>query len=472
MAETANKPQTIIVWFRNDLRVHDHPALASAADNATHIVPVFIFNEKLLHGSHSGSNRNRFLLESLEDLKRSLKKAGADLVVRAGKPETILPELITQSKATAVYYTADYSPYAISRDKRVKSALDGMVFRSFPGRLIVSAPDKLHTQAGTPHKVFTPFWKNWQQVQRRAIARRPDKLTLPSGIAIGELPKLRDMTQDDALSPDVLAGGETAGRIRLKAFLDDDIQNYHVHNNGMAHDVTSRLSAYFHFGCISAREVENILPGNSKGVAAWHRQLCWREFYHYILYYFPTNAKQEFQERYRGLSWGNDKKLLAAWQAGKTGYPVVDAGMRQLLQEGWMHNRARLIVGSFLTKDLWLDWRLGETHFMSYLIDGDEANNNGNWQWIASVGVDPAPVFRRLYNPTLQQKNYDPDGAYVRRYVPELAHVPDKYLAEPWTMPQDIQDTAHCIIGQDYPAPIVDHKTARLATLEHYRNAQ
>jgi deoxyribodipyrimidine photo-lyase len=210
-----------------------------------------------------------------------------------------------------------------------------------------------------------------------------------------------------------------------------------------------------------------MLPDNA-GARAWHRQLCWREFYHYVLLNNP-HKEQEFQERYRSLQWDTDKKLLRAWQQGKTGYPAVDAAMRQLLQEGWMHNRARLIVGSFLTKDLWQDWRHGETHFMHWLIDGDEANNNGNWQWIASVGVDPAPVYRRLYNPTTQGQKFDPSGAYIRRYVPELAHVPDKYIFEPWTMPADTQKEAKCHIGQDYPEPIVDHKQARLAALEQYR---
>ena len=208
---------------------------------------------------------------------------------------------------------------------------------------------------------------------------------------------------------------------------------------------------------------------HNEGADAWHRQLAWREFYHYIIFNFPSNAKQEFQERYRTLDWGHDKTLLTAWQDGQTGYPVVDASMRQLLQQGWMHNRARLIVGSFLTKDLWLDWRHGEQHFMRWLIDGDEANNNGNWQWIASVGVDPAPLFRRMYNPASQQKNYDPNGDYVRTFVPELKDVPDKYLSQPWTMPEAIQIASKCLIGKDYPAPIVDHAKARLEAFEHYR---
>ena len=212
-----------------------------------------------------------------------------------------------------------------------------------------------------------------------------------------------------------------------------------------------------------------MLPNNA-GARAWHRQLCWREFYHYIIFNNP-NPEQEFQERFRGLKWPTNKKLLEAWEQGQTGYPAVDAGMRQLRKEGWMHNRARLIVGSFLTKDLWLDWRSGEQHFMHWLIDGDMANNNGNWQWIASVGVDPAPVYRRLYNPSTQRDKFDPTGTYVRRYVPELAAVPDKYLSQPWLMPEDVQKEAKCMIGKDYPTPVVDHKLAREAALEQYRMA-
>ena len=201
--------------------------------------------------------------------------------------------------------------------------------------------------------------------------------------------------------------------------------------------------------------------------------MAWSDFYNYVLFNFPANAKHEFQERYRGkLKWHNNEGHLEAWQQGRTGYPIVDAAMRQLNQEGWMHNRARLIVGSFLTKDLWLDWREGETYFMRMLTDGDEANNNGNWQWIASVGVDPAPVFRRLYNPSSQMKNYDPEGEYIRRYVPELKDVPVKYLGEPWTMSEQQQADAHCVIGIDYPRPIVNHKEAREHALAQYANAK
>jgi deoxyribodipyrimidine photo-lyase len=462
--------KTIIVWFRNDLRVHDHPALSIASSEADHVVPVFIFNNRLLSGNHSSSNRNRFLLESLLDLQKSLHRLGSSLVIRHGDPALELQKLCKELSATAVYYTADYTPFSIARDKAVKEALlaRDITYRSFPGRLAVSSLQKLQTKSGTVHKVFTPFWRQWVEIERRVIATMPNTIQPPRTVTIGDLPDIHTLTKDTELSPRVPRGGETEARQRLKYFLENEVAEYHQTNNYMAANKTSRLSPYFHFGCISPREIETMLPNNA-GARAWHRQLAWREFYNYVLLNNPKK-EQELQERYRSLKWGNDQHLLAAWQEGKTGYPIVDAAMRQLLQEGWMHNRARLIVGSFLVKDLWLDWRLGESHFMHWLLDGDEANNNGNWQWIASVGVDPAPVYRRLYNPTLQQSNYDPDGIYVRRYVSELKNVPLKYLAEPWNMPESLQKEVGCRVGTDYPKPIVDHKVARLAALEQYRS--
>lgn len=461
--------KTTIVWFRNDLRVNDHPALAKAAAESDKVIPLFIIDSMLMTGDVKGSNRNRFLIESLADLKDSLRELDADLVIKNGDALTVLQELVKAHSVGTIYYTADYTPYSIKRDKRIESAFkdSNVAVRGFAGRLIVSSIDKLNTKAGTPHKVFTPFWRNWQMIQRRAIAQKPSSISLPSDIAVGTLPKITDVTTKSDLSSDVLKGGESAGRKRLHDFLHNDIKNYHDTSNDMAADATSRLSAYLHFGCVSARAIETMLPDN-KGAAAWHRQLCWRDFYHYVLFHHPLK-NQEFQERYRGMEWSDDHDLLNAWQQGKTGYPIVDAAMRQLNQEGWMHNRARLIVGSFLTKDLWIDWRQGEAYFMKMLIDGDTANNNGNWQWIASVGVDPAPVFRRLYNPSSQAKNYDANGEYIHRYVPELKDVPLKYLFEPWTMSIEQQKESSCVIGDDYPVPIVDHKQARAQALERYR---
>nr|MDQ2898082.1 DNA photolyase family protein [Actinomycetota bacterium] len=284
----------------------------------------------------------------------------------------------------------------------------------------------------------------------------------------GRLPTLAALgLQQEADDP--APGGESAGRAALERFLGGPISDYSKGRNTLTGESVSRLSPYLHFGCLSPREIEQRLPSGA-GAAAFHRQLCWRDFYAHVLGHFPANAHSEFQQRYRGtIRWSHAEKRFQAWCEGRTGFPSVDAGMRQLSREGWMHNRARLIVGSFLTKDLGIDWRWGERWFMRHLLDGDQASNNGNWQWIASVGVDPAPAFQRIFNPTLQQRRFDPDGAYVRRYVPELADVPDDFLAEPWTMPEEVQEQAGCRIGSDYPEPVVDHRRAREEALARYR---
>jgi deoxyribodipyrimidine photo-lyase len=459
----------VIVWYRSDLRVHDHPALAEASKDGTPVVPVFIFDKPLVQGEYSSANRTKFLLECLEDLKSSLRELDADLVIREGEPADELQKLAEETGAAAVYYSADYTPYAIKRDRRVEMLLEkkSLQVRAFGGRLAVSSLQKVLTKSGTPFKVFTPFWKTWSEVGRRDVVDRPRSLKLPS-VDTGTIPALSSMADQTSVSPQAVRGGETVARKRLHDFLQSGIEQYAAENNSLGADATSRLSAYLHFGCLSVCEIETMLP-DTEGARAWHRQLAWREFYHYVLFHFP-HPEREFQERYRAYPWGKNAKLLNAWKEGRTGYPVVDAAMRQLKAEGWMHNRGRLIVGSFLTKDLGIDWREGERHFMQWLIDGDMANNNGNWQWIASVGVDPAPVFRRLYNPSSQRDTYDPSGSYVRTYVPELKNVPDEYLSEPWKMSKEAQESYRCIIGKDYPAPVVDHKEARQLALERFRS--
>jgi len=267
---------------------------------------------------------------------------------------------------------------------------------------------------------------------------------------------------------DPIRGGEVAGRKAMSNFLANKVGDYDDARDRPDKPGASRLSAYLHFGCISPRELERRLP-TGPGAPAFRRQLCWRDFYAQVLLHFPANARSEHQQRYRGaIRWSHSQHRFDAWREGRTGFPLVDAGMRQLRREGWMHNRIRLVVGSFLTKDLGIDWRWGERWFMRLLLDGDEASNNGNWQWIASVGVDPQPPFRRIYNPARQQQRLDPDGAYVRNYVPELSLVPDEYLAEPWTMPESVQSEIGCVIGRDYPDPIVDHLAARRDALARY----
>ena len=460
-----------LLWLRRDLRVHDHPALLAAAE-ADALVPVFCLDDRLLHGRHASGPRTQFLLESLADLDRSLRERGSGLVVRHGSPEQELVSLARATGAHALHFTADAGPFARARDERVREAMRaaGIESRAHAGAFVADDLTAIRTREGRPYTVFTPFYRAWSALSRRAVADAPSSLPpLPDGIRPGKLPQLEelDLCQEIACP---LTGGEGPGRSRAHEFLRDAVRKYDRDRDALAAQ-TSRLSPYLHLGCVSPRELEHELS-RGRGPVAFRRQLCWRDFYAHVLLHFPRNARSEHQPRYRGrLSYSHHHSRFEAWCAGRTGYPLVDAAMRQLRAEGWMHNRARLVVGSFLTKDLGIDWRWGERWFMRLLLDGDEANNNGNWQWIASVGVDPQPPFRRIYNPARQQARFDPEGEYVRRYVPELRAVPDQYLAEPWRMPAEVQRAAGCEIGRDYPEPIVDHRRAREDTLARYAAA-
>ncbi len=455
-----------ILWLRRDLRLHDHPALTAALASDDTVLPVFCLDDRLLHGRHRSEPRALFLLACLHELDRSLRERGSRLIVRHGPPERELPALARQTEAGCVHASADVGPFARRRDERAERALSdgGVSVLWHPGLFVVDDPAALETQAGHPYTVFSPFHRTWLRAPRRRTHPAPAALPgIPGRVRSDPLPR----PDEDP----VLPGGEEAARARMEAFLDGGASGYAEDRNRLDADGTSRLSPYLHLGCLSPLELEQRLPAGAGG-RELRRQLCWRDFYAQVLRHFPANARSEHQERYRGtLRWSHARRRFDAWCEGRTGYPLVDAAMRQLLAEGWIHNRARLVVASFLTKDLGIDWRWGERWFMRRLIDGDEANNNGNWQWIASVGVDPQPPARRIYNPARQQATLDPDGAFVRRHVPELASVPDEYLAEPWTMPREAQEQAGCVIGRDYPAPIVDHLQARREAIERYASA-
>lgn len=463
-----------IVWFRRDLRAADHPALHAALAAHDVVVPFFCLDDRVLHGRHRSGPRTQFLLDCLEDLETSLRERGSGLVLRRGEPEHELPALARETGSRAVHVSGDVTPFARRRGRGVASALAaaGVELVTHPGLTIADDLRALRTQSGGRYAVFSPFHRAWNALPRRQVLRAPDALPpLPAGMDPGAAPSLAELGLEQEVAAPA-AGGETSGRRRLTAFLEDDVHAYAGGQDELGRDSTSRLSPYLHFGCISAREVEQRLPPGP-GPERFRRQLCWRDFYSYVLLNHPESAHAELQERYRGtICWEDDDELFAAWCDGRTGYPLVDAGMRQLRHEGWMHNRARLVAGSFLTKHLGIDWRRGEAWFMRLLLDGDEALNNGNWQWIASVGTDPQPVWRRIYNPTLQMQRLDPNGSYVRRYVPELRGVPDAWLSEPWRMPEEVQRAAGCVIGADYPAPIVDHAQARRAALERYAAAK
>ncbi len=468
---------TALLWYRRDLRVHDHPALYTATREYERVVPVFVLDDALLRGRFASPARTAFMLGCLRALDDQLRRRGSGLVLRAGRPERVLVELAGEARADVVLWTSDVSPYARARDARVTDALREAGVRGWPhgGNYVVdiSAP---RTRGGSPYHVFTPFHRTWQTMERRTVHRAPQDLPpLPSHLRKGRVPSaVGELKLDErALVPEPAAeAGEAAAREALRRWLDESVERYVDRQNGMARLGTSRLSPHLRWGCLSAREVEErALRRGGKGAEAWVRQVCWRDFYAHVLLHWPGNARDEFQERFRDLEWNDPAEALAVWQRGETGFPVVDAGMRELERTGWMHNRARLVVGSFLTKDLHLDWREGERWFERLLLDGEPAQNNGNWQWIASVGTDPAPAFRRMYNPTLQGRRFDPDGAYVRRNVPELRNVPDPRLLEPWSMSETEQRQSGCVIGRDYPAPIVDHKQERREALERYRRA-
>ncbi len=459
-----------IVWFRRDLRVRDHPALRAALDAHERVVPMFCFDDRLLRGRHESGPRTQFLLECLAELDAELGERGSGLVLRHGPPEREVVALAGELGGATVHVTQDVSPFARRRGERAREAFEaaGIELRSHEGLNAVDVRT-IETGQGKPYTVFSPFHRKWLQAPRRGVLEAPRELpALPSKLPKGRLPSLEALGLSQEVA-EPAPGGEAAARRALDRFLDGPVGEYTETHDALGADRTSRLSPYLHFGSISVRSIEERLPRGA-GPDAFRRQLCWRDFYHHVLHHFPRNARSEFQQRYRGkIKWSYAEKRFEAWCEGRTGYPLVDAGMRQLRREGWMHNRARLVVGSFLTKDLGIDWRWGERWFMRLLIDGDEANNNGNWQWIASVGTDPQPAFRRIYNPARHQERYDPDNAYVLRYVPELAPVPARYMREPWTMPDEVQREVGCVIGEDYPAPIVDHRRAREEALERYR---
>lgn len=463
-----------ILWYRRDLRVHDLPALAAAIDHGGEdgVVPVFCFDDALLHGRFASARRTEFMLRTLAALDARWHDLGGRMWWRRGEPARELSEVVRLTGATEVHATGDVSGFAHDRDERVRDALAdaGADLHLHPGIAIASDLGALQTKTGKPYTVFTPFSKAWAGQARRELIKAPKTLHTPRGDR-GELPTLDALGFDrsEAHVDDAPDAGEIAAVAAASAWVEDGLADYNDRRSDLA-SATSHLSAHLHFGAVSPLLVERmVLDRGGPGSRTFRNELAWRDFYLQVQLNFPHTARLEFQERYRKLSWETDHDALEAWQQGRTGYPVVDAAMRQLNATGFMHNRARMIVASFLTKDLHLDWREGERWFMRQLLDGDLASNNGGWQWTASTGTDPAPYFRRMFNPMLQQKKFDPSGAYVRKWCPELANVPDEHLVEPWKMPPLEQEAAGCVIGDDYPEPIVDHAEERRHAAERYQ---
>ena len=453
---------TGVVWFRRDLRLHDHPPLVEALAEHERVIPLYVLDPRLLHGRFASPNRTQYLLDCLSALDGELRERGAKLVVRIGDPAE---EVAAVAGEDPVYCSGDASPFSRARDQRVAQHVD---LQPRPG-LFIARLGQIAKQDGGPYTVYSPFRRVWAEQPRRAVHRAPAEIPVPR-VAAGEIPTLRALGfKEDARDLiDRPEPGERAAKAAAKRWVASRVDRYGTERNLLAVE-TSRMSQYLHFGCLSPRWLEErVLAHGGGGATVYRQELAWRDFYAYVLVHHPQVARHEFRPKLAELEWSDDAEALEAWKAGRTGYPVVDAGMRQLAACGWMHNRARMIVASFLTKDLHLDWRLGEAHFMHHLIDGDLASNNGGWQWTAGTGTDPHE-FTRVFNPMLQQRRFDPDGEYVRRWVPELARVPVERLATPWEMPEAEQEAYGCMIGRDYPAPIVDHAQERRRAIDAYR---
>jgi len=469
---------TIALWWaRRDLRLDDNQALDAALARADQVVPVFVLDPVLLSASDAGEKRVAFLFDGLRALDAGLRARGSRLVVRKGDPVDELADLLAETGADAVFAEGDVWPYARRRDARVAGRLP----LHLTGGLTVHPPEAVLKADGTPYTVFTPYSRRWKSLpppDPAAVLDAPERIPSPPDVPGLPIP------DEPALPPGVpFPPGEAEAQRRLVAFAggaDAPVYAYREMRNRMDLDGTSRLSPYLRFGMVSARQAvvaaraaADSAPGPEarKGADTWLNELIWREFFHAILVHFPHVLEHSFRADLRDVRWEKDEDAFAAWREGRTGYPVVDAAMRALVETGWMHNRARMVAASFLVKDLLIDWRRGEQVFMEHLVDGDPAANNGGWQWTAGTGTDAAPYFR-IFNPVLQGKKHDPQGAYVRRWVPELARVPDRFIHEPWKMPPDVEAAAGCVIGEDYPAPIVDHAWARQRTLDAYAQAR
>jgi deoxyribodipyrimidine photo-lyase len=457
---------TLIWWLRRDIRLDDNAALSAAfRESGGAVVPVFVLDRHILLAPETGAARVHFLMESLRGLDRQLRERGARLIVREGKPVAELLKLCRELAAEGLFFNRDYEPYALKRDAEVMQQLSaaGLRVESFKDRLIVE-PDELRSSNGRPFTVYTPYRKRWlslvsQDATLSANCLAADRIHFtPISDSIPSLPIPTAQDLGFSTTQQVAEAGEEAAQRLLSSFVRRaaaGLREYHQQRNQLGVEGTSRLAPHLRFGTLSPRAAVRAAlalrersddPDDRKGCETWLGELAWRDFYTGIMHHFPYVLERPYRDLFVEFPYREAPDELAAWQEGRTGYPVVDAALRQLNVEGFMHNRGRLITASFLVKDLLIDYRAGELYFLRQLTCGDYAVNNGNWQWVAGSSNDPQPYFR-IFNPVTQGQTYDPDGNYVRRYVPELAAVPASYL--------------HVELGHDYPAPIVDHKAAR-----------
>ena len=463
---------TSLFWFRQDLRLSDNPGLTEAA-KAGDVIPVYILEDEDAGADKMGAASRVFLHHALDSLNIALD---GKLVCLKGPAETCLKQLIKATGAQAIYWNRCYEPWRIKRDTELKSSLtaDGIAVKSFQANLLWE-PMQIKKGDGTPYKVFTPFYR------RGCLAADAPRLPLPVpplsipeaanyGVTLDSL----NLRPEHKWGQDIISGwdaSERGAQDALYQFCANGIDDYQDGRNFPAKRAVSRLSPHLHFGTISPHqawhEAGSNRPDDDKNLDIFRSELGWREFSHSLLFFNPALKQDNLNKKFDSFPWHKDDARLLAWQTGQTGYPIVDAGMRELYATGYMHNRVRMIVGSFLVKNLLLDWRYGEAWFWDCLFDADHANNSASWQWIAGCGADAAPYFR-VFNPVTQGEKFDKKGDYTRRFVPELAELPEKYLYAPWTAPTDVLAAANITLGESYPHPIVDVKDSRIAALDAF----
>jgi len=469
------KKGTAIHWFRQDLRLSDNPALDSAAQYET-LIPIYILDEVNSGEFKMGAASKWWLHQSLTKLNESLD---GKLLVYQGNPHEILNKLIEEQEVSYVTWNRCYEPWRIDRDKEIKRNFEdrNVAVESFSASLLWE-PWTISKDDGTPYRVFTPFYKKGclNSEEPRLPAGKVDLSNLYSeDLSSGSITDLNLLPTikwyksfEEEWNP-----GEIGAEQNLNSFLDSGLLNYKEGRNFPSQEFVSRLSPHLHFGEISPNEVwykaktKEGISGIEKSLAHFHSELGWREFSYYLLYHFPDLPNKNFQEKFDIFPWQENEEFLALWQKGNTGYPIVDAGMRELWQTGYMHNRLRMIVGSFLVKNLLIDWRFGERWFWDCLVDADLASNSASWQWVAGSGADAAPYFR-IFNPITQGLKFDPEGEYTKKYVPELRNLPNKYLFSPWEAPENILADAGIELGKNYPKPMVDLKLSRETALEAF----
>ncbi|SDK14809.1 cryptochrome/photolyase family protein [Streptomyces indicus] len=439
-----------VVLFTCDLRLHDHPPLRAALDTSDEVVPLFVRDRAVDAAGFAAPNRLAFLTDCLADLDAGLRERGGRLILRSGDLAEEVAKVVAECGADTVHLAADHSAYARRREDRLASVLgpSGCAVQVYDTVSTVVAPGTVLPASSDHFAVFTPYHRHWARQTMRIPLAAPRKVNVPEGIGSEPLPARRDIT---GVSPGLARGGETQARARLTSWLRSGADAYEEGHDDLAGDRTSRLSPHLHFGTLSPVEcVQRALRKGGSGAEAFVRQLAWRDFHRQVLAARPRAAHENYRSQHdRWRTADAAREDIEAWQEGRTGYPVIDAAMRQLRHEGWMHNRGRLLTACFLTKTLYVDWRVGAEHFLSLLVDGDVANNQLNWQWSAGTGTDTRP--NRVLNPVTQAKRYDPDGTYTCRWVPELAGLEAPYVHEPWKLP----GLERAAIG-DYPDPIVD----------------